>query len=52
MLHEIGHSIDSFYKRFWSKATEQKRENWADNYVAVWADQVREIYEPNEENAL
>ncbi len=47
-LHEIGHSIDSFYKRYWSKATAQKRENWADNYVAVWADQIRETYEPNE----
>lgn len=52
LLHEIGHSIDSFYKRYWSKATEQKKENWADNYVAVWADQIREIYEPNEKNAL
>ncbi len=52
LLHEIGHSIDSFYKRYWSKATEQKRENWADNYVAVWADQIRENYEPNEKNAL
>ena len=47
LLHEIGHSIDSFYKRFWSKATVQKKENWADNYVAVWADQVRETYEEN-----
>ena len=48
LLREIGSSIDSFYKRFWSKATEQKKVNWADNYVAVWADQVREKYEPNE----
>jgi len=23
--HEIAHSIDSFYKRYWSKLTEQKR---------------------------
>ena len=52
LLHEIGHSIDSFYKRYWSKATEQKRENWAENYVAVWADQIRENYKPNEKNAL
>lgn len=52
LLHEIGHSLDSFYKRFWSKAAEQKREKWADNYVAVWADQIREAYEPNEKNAL
>jgi len=41
ILHEIGHSIDSFYKRFWSKATTQKKENWADNYVTVWGEKVR-----------
>lgn len=46
LLHEVGHSIDSFYKKFWSKANDQKREKWADNYVAVWADQIRESYEP------
>lgn len=23
LIHEIGHSLDSFNKRFWSKATEQ-----------------------------
>lgn len=51
LLHEIGHSIDSFYKRYWSKAASQKREHWADNYVAVWADQVRTTYEPYEEGA-
>lgn len=45
LLHEIGHSIDSFYKKYWSKANEVKKENWADNYVAVWADTIREIYE-------
>lgn len=50
LLHEIGHSIDSFYKRYWSKANEQRRENWADNYVAVWANQIRENFEPSEEN--
>lgn len=48
LLHEIGHSIDSFYKRYWSKAAGKKREKWADNYVAVWADQVREIAISNE----
>ena len=52
LLHEIGHSIDSFYKRYWSKATKAKSENFADNYVAVWADKVRETYEPKEKNAL
>jgi len=45
LLHEIGHSIDSFYKRYWSKATVDKKENWADNYAAVWADTIRETYE-------
>jgi hypothetical protein len=45
LLHEIGHSIDSFYKRYWSKAAANKREKWADNYVEVWADQVREQYD-------
>jgi hypothetical protein len=48
LLHEIGHSIDSFYERYWSKASKQKRENWADNFVAVWADKIRENYEPEE----
>lgn len=46
LLHEIGHSIDSFYKRYWSKATTIKRENFADNYVAVWADTIRETHKP------
>ena len=45
LLHEIGHSIDSFYKRYWSKATVNKKENWADNYAAIWADTIRETYE-------
>ena len=52
LLHEIGHSIDSFYKRYWSKSTKQKREKWADNYATVWADQLRETYESIEKNAL
>jgi hypothetical protein len=45
LLHEIGHSIDCFYKRYWSKATVDKKENWADNYAAVWADNIQETYE-------
>ena len=52
LLHELGHSIDSFHKKYWSKATNRKKENWADNYVAVWADQIRETYEPKDSNAL
>ena len=46
LLHEIGHSIDSFYKRYWSKATNSKRENFADSYAAVWANTIRESYSP------
>lgn len=45
LLHEIGHSIDSFCKRYWSPANQRKTENRADNYAAVWADQLRETYE-------
>lgn len=52
LLHEIGHSLDSFYKRYWSKATTTKSENFADNYVAVWADTVRGTYDPKEKNTL
>lgn len=48
LLHEIGQSIDSFYKRYWSKATGQKRENWADNYAAVWANHVQETHNTND----
>jgi hypothetical protein len=48
LLHEIGHSLDSFYKRYWSKTTKAKSENFADNYVAVWSDRIREKYEPKE----
>lgn len=44
LLHEIAHSIDCFYKSYWSKATTEKKENWADNYAAVWANTVRETY--------
>ena len=52
LLFEIGHSIDSFYKRHWSKATRQKSENRADNYVKVWADQIRESFVPEEKDLL
>lgn len=46
LLFGIGNSLNSFYKRYWSKASKQKSEKWVDNFVAVWADQVREKYEP------
>jgi len=45
LLQQIGYSIDSSYKRFWSKASKIKNANHADNYVAVWADKIRNIYE-------
>lgn len=41
LLHEIGHKIDSIYKRFWSKAY-KKAENFADSFAYVWADKIRE----------
>ena len=44
LLHEIGHSVDSFYKRYWSMATEFKKENFAKNYVAVWSNKIRQTF--------
>lgn len=44
LLHEIGHSIDSFYKRFKSKTTDKKREDFADSYAVIWANTIRETY--------
>jgi hypothetical protein len=41
LLHEIGHSVDSFYKRYWSAAGNAKREKFAGNFVAVWGNTVR-----------
>ena len=36
LLHVIGRSLDSFYKRYYSKTALQKRENFANNYASVW----------------
>lgn len=42
LLHEIGHQIDSFYKRFWSvKYKKQRAENYADNFAYYWANEIR-----------
>ncbi len=41
LLHEIGHSIDSFYYKHWSKAATKRNEHVAENYVALWANTVR-----------
>jgi hypothetical protein len=36
LLHEIGHFVESVYKRFWSKSNERKAENFADNFARIW----------------
>lgn len=36
LLHEIGHSLDSYYKRFWSKAAAKRGEDFADTYAKLW----------------
>lgn len=42
LLHEIGHKIDSVYKRFWSKNySGKKAEQFADNYAFLWGAQIR-----------
>lgn len=44
LLYQIGQSIDSFYKRYWSVAAKTKRENFANNYVAVWSNTTRQTF--------
>ena len=44
LLHEIGHSIDSFYKRFWSKATNKERETFANGYASFSGATIRESF--------
>jgi len=42
LLHEVGHQIDSYYQRYWSKNyKKEKAENFADNYAYYWGDQIR-----------
>ncbi len=41
LLHEIGHKIDSVYKRYWSKSYKQKAEKFADNFAYYWGDKIR-----------
>lgn len=41
LLHEIGHQIDSYNKRFWSKNYKKRAENYADNYAYFWGDRIR-----------
>jgi hypothetical protein len=42
LLHEIGHSIDFLYKKYWSKAFVNRSEKHADNYAAVWGNKLRQ----------
>lgn len=41
LLHEIGHQMDSRYKRYWSKSYKQKAEKFADNYAFYWGAKIR-----------
>jgi hypothetical protein len=36
LLHEIGHFVESIYKRFWSKSNQRKTEYFADNFARIW----------------
>ena len=45
LLHEIGHQIDSIYKRFWSKNYRGRRaENFADNFAYYWGKKIRKEF--------
>ena len=44
LLHEIGHQMDSFYQRFWSKGYGRKAEKFADNFAYFWGDKIRNEY--------
>ncbi len=41
LLHEIGHKMDSIYKRYWSQAYSKRAEQFADNYAFYWGDKIR-----------
>jgi len=41
LLHEIGHQVDSFHKRYWSKNYKRRAEKFADNYAYYWRDKLR-----------
>lgn len=43
LLHEIGHQIDSVYKRFWSAHYSRKKgEDFANNFAYYWGNEIRE----------
>jgi len=50
LLHEIGHSIDSFYTQFWSKAKSREQEVFANSYASFWGTTIREKYHFEENN--
>ncbi len=42
LLHEIGHQMDSVYKRYWSSNYKKQRaENFADNFAYYWGNEIR-----------
>ncbi len=44
LLHEIGHQMDSIYKRYWSKNYAKRAEDFADNFAFFWGDKIRNEY--------
>jgi len=48
LLHEIGHCVDYAYNRYFSKANNKQKEDFADNYAVVWGNEIKEVIE-NEE---
>lgn len=41
LLHEIGHQMDSYHKRYWSKNYKERGEKFADNFAYYWGDKIR-----------
>ena len=45
ILHELGHLVDSYFKRYWSKTYKKnKAENYADNFAIFWGSKLRKSY--------
>lgn len=47
LTHEIGHCVDYFYGRHWSKANNKQVEDFADNYAVTWSNNAKEIRDQN-----
>jgi uncharacterized FlgJ-related protein len=43
LTHEIGHCVDYFFGRQWSKANDKQKEDLADNYAVIWSNNFKEI---------